>query len=285
MKRKITIFDCINFLILSAVLFITIYPLWYVLCISLSSTEMINSGTVTLYPKGFNFAAYKQIFGTSKILRAYSNSVVYTAVGTLCCMAMTIIFVYPLSRKNFVLRKPITVLITITLYFTGGLIPTFLVVQGTGLLDSMWSLIIPNIIWTFDAILLRNFFEGVPAELHEAAIIDGANELRILTKIYIPLSTSAIATIALFYAMGQWNSYLLPSIYITSYEKLPLPVILRDMLMEDTNSNPNSIASNQITPEALKNATMFVSILPFLIFYPYLQKYFVKGLTMGAVKG
>lgn len=285
MKQKTTLFDFVNFIILLAVLFITLYPLWYVLCISLSSTEMINSGTVTFYPKGINLDAYKQIFTTSKVPRAYFNSVLYTAVGTVCCLAMTVVFAYPLSRKNFVLRRPLTLFITITLYFTGGLIPTFLVVQGTGLLDSMWSLIIPNIIWTFDAILMRNFFEGVPAELHEAAIVDGANEFKILYKIYIPLSTSAIATIALFYAMGQWNSYLLPSIYITTYEKLPLPVILRDMLMDDTSANPQSLAGTQITPEALKNATVFISILPFLVLYPYLQKYFVKGLTMGAVKG
>ncbi len=285
MKQKTTLFDFVNFIILLAVLFITLYPLWYVLCISLSSTEMINSGTVTFYPKGINLDAYKQIFTTSKVPRAYFNSVLYTAVGTVCCLAMTVVFAYPLSRKNFVLRRPLTLFITITLYFTGGLIPTFLVVQGTGLLDSMWSLIIPNIIWTFDAILMRNFFEGVPAELHEAAIVDGANEFKILYKIYIPLSTSAIATIALFYAMGQWNSYLLPSIYITTYEKLPLPVILRDMLMDDTSANPQSLAGTQITPEALKNATVFISILPFLALYPYLQKYFVKGLTMGAVKG
>lgn len=285
MKQKTTLFDFVNFIILLAVLFITLYPLWYVLCISLSSTEMINSGTVTFYPKGINLDAYKQIFTTSKVPRAYFNSDLYTAVGTVCCLAMTVVFAYPLSRKNFVLRRPLTLFITITLYFTGGLIPTFLVVQGTGLLDSMWSLIIPNIIWTFDAILMRNFFEGVPAELHEAAIVDGANEFKILYKIYIPLSTSAIATIALFYAMGQWNSYLLPSIYITTYEKLPLPVILRDMLMDDTSANPQSLAGTQITPEALKNATVFISILPFLALYPYLQKYFVKGLTMGAVKG
>ena len=285
MKQKTTLFDFVNFIILLAVLFITLYPLWYVLCISLSSTEMINSGTVTFYPKGINLDAYKQIFTTSKVPRAYFNSVLYTAVGTVCCLAMTVVFAYPLSRKNFVLRRPLTLFITITLYFTGGLIPTFLVVQGTGLLDSMWSLIIPNIIWTFDAILMRNFFEGVPAELHEAALVDGAHEFKILYKIYIPLSTSAIATIALFYAMGQWNSYLLPSIYITTYEKLPLPVILRDMLMDDTSANPQSLAGTQITPEALKNATVFISILPFLALYPYLQKYFVKGLTMGAVKG
>lgn len=285
MKKKNTAFDYVNIIIMVLLIIVTVYPIWYVFCISLSSTRMINLGAVNLYPREINFDAYKQIFQTSKIPRAYGNSILYTFCGTICCLVMTIIFAYPLSRRRFVFRRPIMIMITITMYFTGGLIPTFLVVQATGLIDTMWSLIIPNLIWTFDVILLKNFFEGIPEELHEAAITDGASEFKIMVKIFIPLATPAIATVALFFAMGHWNSYLIPSIYITSQDKLPLQVVLRDMLLEDTNAKPNSASASKITPEALKNATIFVSILPFLIVYPWLQKYFVKGLTLGAVKG
>lgn len=285
MKQRFGIFDCINYVIMAAAAFITLYPVWYVLCISLSSTAAINSGTISFWPKEINIDAYIQVLKTPKIPRAYLNSIVYTSVGTICCLVFTTLFAYPVSRKNFIFRKPLMIMVTITMFFGGGMIPTFLLVQSVGLLDSMWSLIIPNLIWTFDLIVIKNFFEGVPGEMYEAAVVDGASEFRIFLQIYVPLAKPAIASVALFFAMGQWNSYLLPSIYLNTAEKLPLQVVLRDMLIDMTSQNPNSLEESKFTPEALKNATIFVSILPFVVVYPYLQKYFVKGLTVGAVKG
>lgn len=285
MKQRFGLFDCINYFIMALAAFITLYPVWYVLCISLSSTAAINSGTISFWPKGINVDAYMQVLKTPKIPRAYLNSIIYTGVGTICCLAMTTIFAYPVSRKNFIFRKPLMIMVTITMFFGGGMIPTFLLVQSVGLLDSMWSLIIPNLIWTFDLIVVKNFFEGVPTEMYEAAVVDGASEFRIFAQIYVPLAKPAIASVALFFAMGQWNSYLIPSIYLNTAEKLPLQVVLRDMLIDMTSQNPNSLEESKFTPEALKNATIFISILPFMVVYPFLQKYFVKGLTVGAVKG
>ncbi len=285
MKQRFGVFDCINYFIMALAAFITLYPVWYVLCISLSSTAAINSGTISFWPKGINVDAYMQVLKTPKIPRAYLNSIIYTGTGTICCLVMTTIFAYPVSRKNFIFRKPLMIMVTITMFFGGGMIPTFLLVQACGLLDSMWSLIIPNLIWTFDLIVVKNFFEGVPTEMYEAAVVDGASEFRIFAQIYVPLAKPAIASVALFFAMGQWNSYLIPSIYLNTAEKLPLQVVLRDMLIDMTSQNPNSLEESKFTPEALKNATIFISILPFMVVYPFLQKYFVKGLTVGAVKG
>lgn len=286
-----TLFDYVNALIMVLLVIITLYPVWYVLCVSLSSTAGINAGLVSLWPVGdhgefaINFDAYQEILKTPKIPRAYFNSILYTGVGTVCCLIMTVLFAYPLSRKNFVFRKPLMIMVVITMFFTGGLIPTFLLVKEVGLLDSMWSLVIPNLIWTYDLIVMRSFFETIPSEIYEAAIVDGANEFTILVKIFVPLAKPAIASIALFYVMGQWNSYLIPSIYLTSAEKYPLQVILKDMLINMTSQNSNNLEESKFTPEALKNATIFISLLPFLVVYPWLQKYFVKGLTLGAVKG
>ncbi len=282
---KWTLFDYINAAFNVFLIFITLYPVWYVLCISLSSTEAINQGLVSFWPVGFNFDAYFEILDTPKIPRAYFNSILYTGVGTVCCLLMTILFAYPLSRKNFVFRKPLMIMVVITMFFSGGLIPSFLLVKEIGLLDSMWSLIIPSLIWTYDLIVMRSFFETIPHEIYEAAVVDGASEIKILVSIFVPLAKPAIASIALFYVMGQWNSYLTPSIYLTTAEKYPLQVVLRDMLINMTGQNANDLEESRFTPEALKNATIFISVLPFLIVYPFLQKYFVKGLTLGAVKG
>lgn len=281
---KTTFFDVINIIIMCFLIFITLYPVWYVLCISLSSTEAILNG-ISWYPKGINLDAYVEILKTPKIPRAYLNSIIYTLVSTVSCVSMTTLFAYPLSRGNFVFRKFLMLMVVITMFLNGGIIPTFLVVKACGLLDSMWSLVIPELIWTFDLVVIKNFFESLPHEMYEAAVVDGASEFTILLKIFVPLAKPCIASITLFYAMGQWNSYLIPSIYLTSSEKLPLQVVLKDMLISMTNQNANAMDESKFTPEALKNATIFVSVLPFLIVYPYLQKYFVKGLTVGAVKG
>lgn len=283
---KVTLFDVLNTLFMLVLLFITLYPVWYVLCISLSSTAAINSGTISFYPKEINFDAYIEILKTPKIPRAYWNSILYTSVGTICCIAMTVLYAYPLSRKSFMFRKPLMIMVVITMFFSGGMIPTFLLVKGVGLYNSMWSLIIPNLIWTFDLIIMKNFFEGIPHEIYEAAIVDGANEFTILLKIFIPLAKPAIASITLFFAMGQWNSYLNPSIYLSDTAKMPLQVVLKEMLLDATAQNSEMVEqAAKFTPEALKNATVFISVLPFVVVYPFLQKYFVKGLTIGAVKG
>lgn len=283
--EKVTLFDVINNTVMFLLILISLYPIWYVLCISLSSTEAINNGLVSLWPVDINIDAYKEILKTPRIPRAYWNSILYTFLHTVFAVGTTVLFAYPLSRKKFVFRKPLMLMVVFTMFFSGGMIPAYLLLRSLHLLDSMWALILSGLITTFDLVIIKNFYEGLPHEMYEAAIVDGANEFTILLRIFIPLAKPAIASITLFLAMGTWNSYLSPSIYFTTPEKFPLPVILKEMLIDMTSTNSNNADENQFTPEAIKNATIFVSVLPFLIVYPFLQKYFVKGVAIGAVKG
>lgn len=282
---RFSAFDVFVTLMLIVVLVAMIYPVLYVISISFSSTKYILANEITFYPRGFNLQAYGMILKTPKIPRAYMNSITYTAVGVLFSIFFTITTAYSLSKKSLIFRKQFMLLIIITMFFGGGMIPTYLLVKQLGLLDSMWSLVIPNLVWTFDLIVLKSFFESLPDELYEAAVIDGASEFRILSTIYVPLSKAALASIGLFYIMGNWNSYLIPSIYINSIEKYPLQVVLREMLIQDTAKASSDIMEYaKMTPQALKNATIFITILPIMIIYPFLQKYFAKGMMIGSIK-
>jgi len=284
--KKIELFDYINGLFLLIVMFVTFYPLIYVFSVSFSASEYIIQNKITFFPMGFNFEAYRMIFESARIPQAYFNSFLYTALGTFVNLTMTAITAYPLSRNKLIGKKYYMWIILLTMFFNGGLIPNYLLVKSLGMINSIWSLVIPNAIWTFELIILKGFFESLPEELHESAVIDGAKEFTIFSRIYMPLSKASLASIALFYAMGHWNSYLIPSIYLMDLEKMPLQVLLKEMLILDTAKQSSDMAEYaNLTPEALKNATILISILPMLLLYPYLQKYFVGGIMIGAVKG
>lgn len=286
MKQKFTFFDIFVYVVMFFTLVVTFYPFLYIVAVSFSDTIHIVQNQVTFYPKGFNIEAYKLIMETPAILTGYSNTILYTVVGVLFNVLFTIIFAYPLSKRELKGRSIMITLVIITMFFNGGMIPTYLVVRSFGLLDSMWALIIPNLIWTFDLLILKSFFENLPDEIYEAAKIDGASEFRILAVIVVPLSKAAIATITLFYAMGHWNSFLYPMIYLNSADKLPLQVVLRNMLLQDTAQTSSTMSEYvSLTPMAVKNATIFISLIPMLILYPFIQKFFTKGIMLGAVKG
>jgi len=284
-KKNISLFDVINVLIMVAVGIIMLYPIIYVISVSFSETIYIVQNKVTIFPRGFNLDAYKMILKDQRIPRSYLNTIIYTSVGLTFNLLMTIMGAYPLSRKHFFGRKFFITAIIFTMFFSGGMIPTFTVVKNMRLLDTMWALVIPNAIWTTELIILKSFYENIPASLYEAAIIDGASEFTILRKIMIQLSKPALASIALFYFMGHWNSYFLPYIYLQDTKKYPLQTVLRDMLIDNTAANPDLITVSQITPEAMKNATIFLSMIPVLLLYPFAQKYFAKGIMLGSVKG
>ena len=285
MKKKISLFDIINGFAMLIVGVIILYPIVYVISVSFSDTIYIVQNKITFYPKGFNLDAYKMILEDSRIPRSYLNTVLYTALGTSVNLLMTAMGAYPLAKKNFFGRKFFVTAIAITMFFSGGMIPTFIVVQKLGLINSIWALVIPNAIWTTQLFILKSFYESISPSLYEAAIVDGASEYRILFQIIIPLSKPALASLALFYFMGHWNSYFLPLIYLNDLNKLPLQVILRDMLIDNTAGNPNLMTASKLTPEALKNATIFISMIPVLLIYPFVQKYFAKGIMLGSVKG
>ncbi|MFU0801338.1 MAG: carbohydrate ABC transporter permease [Xylanivirga thermophila] len=286
MNKKWTLFDYINTIIMVLILIITVYPFIYVVAVSFSDSVYILQNKVKFFPRGFNVKAYKMIFESPKIPRAYLNTIMYTVVGTSINVFLTAITAYPLARKDLFGKKVWMTLIIITMFFNGGMIPNYLVVQKLKLLDTIWALVIPNAIWTYELLVTKSFYESLPHSLYESAVIDGASEARIMFQIYMPLSKACLASITLFYVMGHWNSYFLPMIYLNDMERYPLQVVLREMLILDTAKRSEALGEySSLTPQALKNATIFVSILPILALYPYIQKYFVKGVMLGSVKG
>lgn len=285
MTAKTTACDILLIILMLFIGIIMLYPVLYIFAVSLSDSYHIAQNKVTFYPMGFNIEAYKTIFKSNKIPGAYLNTIIYSGLGTLLSVLLTAISAYPLSKKNLFGRKFFMTGIIITMFFSGGMIPNFLIVQRLGMIDTVWSMLIPNAIWTFELLILKSFYESLPPSLYESAIIDGASEYSILFKIIIPLSKAAIASIALFYFMGQWNSYFIPMIYLNDSKKLPLQVILREMLIYDGTNDSNLINAAKFTPEALKDATIFISMVPVLLVYPFAQKYFTSGVMLGSVKG
>ncbi len=285
MIKKITLFDILNGFFLILISAIMLYPVVYIVSISFSDTIHIVQNRITFYPRGFNVDAYKMILADPRIPRAYLNTVFYTAVGTTVNLFMTAIAAYPLSKKGLFGRKFFLTAIVVTMFFNGGMIPSYIIVQKLGLIDTFWALVIPNAIWTMELLILKSFYESISPSLYEAAFIDGASEYRILFSIIIPTSKAALASIALFYFMGHWNSFFLPLIYLNDSKKFPLQIVLRDMLIFDTAKESNLIEQAKMTPEAMKNATIFLSMVPVLVVYPFAQKYFAKGVMLGSVKG
>ncbi|GGD82525.1 carbohydrate ABC transporter permease [Paenibacillus nasutitermitis] len=283
--RKLSFFDMINYLFLIGIALATVYPIVYITAVSFSDTSYIVQGKVFLFPKGFNIEAYKEVLLDNKIPRAYLNTVYYTVLGTFINLLFTSIAAYPLSQRNFFGRKIWMPAIVVTMFLQPGIIPNFLIVQKLGLLDSVWALVIPNAIWTFELIILISFYESVSKQIREAALIDGASEYRILFNMVIPLSKPALASIGLFYFVGHWNSFFLPMIYLTDQTLYPLQVVLRGMLIFNEGNGSSLVDSAALAPQAMKNATIVLSMIPVLMIYPFAQKYFAKGVMLGSEKG
>lgn len=284
-KHSLHWFDAVNTLVLILVACATIFPLLYILAVSLSDTASVTQGKVFLWPQGLNFDAYKQVLTDAKIPRAYLNTIMYTALGTFINLLMTSIAAYPLAQREFVGRKYWMFFIVITMFLNPGIIPNYLIVKELHMIDTVWALVIPNAIWTFQLIILKSFFEGMSSQIREAAKVDGASEYRILFSIMIPLSKPALASIALFYFIGHWNSYFLPMIYLNTDSLYPLQVILRDMLVFSETSGSALVEASALAPQAKKNATIVLAMIPVLIVYPFAQKYFAKGVMLGSEKG
>lgn len=246
------------------------------------------SNRVTFFPIDFNLEAYSQILGKTQIWNAMRTTVIVTLVGTALSLLLTIFAAYGLSRRDLPGRKFLTGMILFTMYFGGGMIPTFLVVKATGLYDTIGALFIPQAVNVFNFIVMRTFFLNLPESLEEAARIDGASYMKVLIKIVLPLSLSIIATIGLFYAVGYWNTYFDALLYIQDPDKYTLQLRLRSLLFgEELNNSGANLEGigTQVMTQSLKMATVAVSTIPILIVYPWLQKYFVKGVMVGSVKG
>ncbi len=287
MKFKENLYKGCVYLSMTLIVFACLYPFLNVLAYSLSSNLAILSGKVTFYPIDIQLNAYKNMLSTSRLLSSLRVSLTVTILGTALSLFVTTLAAYALSKKRLKGRAFLTFFILFTLYFSGGIIPTFLVVKELGLLDSIASLILPIAVSAFNFIIMRAFFQQLPESLEEAATIDGCNDLMYLIKIVLPLSGPIIATIGLFYAVNYWNDYFNGLLYITSPEKFPLQLLLRQLLFTEALSQI-SLTENigqQVMPEAMKAAAVMVAIVPIAAIYPFLQKYFVKGVMLGSVKG
>ena len=290
------IFDLIHTFFIIVILAIVIYPLYFVVIASISDAKEVLQGKVFLYPKGINFEAYEKVLNHNAVMTGYRNSIFYTVLGTSINIFMTVLLAFPLSQKDFKGRGFFTVFITVTMFFNGGLIPTYLVVKKLHMINTFWALVIPSAISTYNVLIMRTYFQtSIPYEMQEAAIIDGCNKIKILLKIVLPLSAPIMAVMLLFYAVGHWNAYFNAIIYITDENKFPLQLVLREILVQSqtaqlmesggSGAGIDTIARQQMLAESLKYGLIVVASAPMLILYPFLQKYFVKGIMLGAIKG
>lgn len=284
-QPRFTIFGAINALLLTALAVSTVYPVIYILSVSLSDTANVVQGKVWLWPIGLNVNAYADVLTDPRIPRAYLNTIFYTTLGTFMNLLMTSVAAYPLSQRTFFGRKYFMFMIIITMFLNPGIIPNYMIVKELGLINTVWALVIPNAIWTFELIILKSFYENMSSQIREAALIDGASEFRILFNIVLPLSKPALASIGLFYFMGHWNSFFIPMIYLTEQSMYPLQVVLRGMLIFNEGNNAGLVDAAALAPQAKKNATIVLSMIPVLLIYPFAQKYFAKGVMLGAEKG
>ncbi len=287
-KKKISVGQIVNYTLLTLLAFICLYPFLNVMAYSLSGYNAVLSGYVTFYPIDLTMDAYKQILGKTQIWNSMRTTVIITLVGTAVSLILTIFAAYGLSRKDLPGRRFLTGMILFTMYFGGGMIPTFLVVKSVGLYDSLGALFIPQAVNVFNFIVMRTFFRNLPESLEEAARIDGASYMHVLVKIVLPLSLPIIATIGLFYAVGYWNNYFDALLYIKNPDKYTLQLRLRSLLFgEELNNSGANLEGlgTQVMTQSLKMATVAVSTIPILVVYPWLQKYFVKGVMIGSVKG
>ncbi|MFC4600504.1 carbohydrate ABC transporter permease [Cohnella hongkongensis] len=282
------LFDGANVVFMLGLVFVTFYPIYYVLVVSLSDGHAVMRGEVAFWPKGLTFSTYKLIFDDPSIWRSYANTILYTAVGTainVCCTAMC---AYPLSKKEFYGRGFFTLLIVITMFFSGGLIPSYLLVQQLHMLNTMWAIVIPGAIAVWNMIIMRTFFQGIPNELYESAHIDGSSDFMSFMKITLPLSKPIIATMSMFYAVGHWNSFFSAMIYLDEKSKFPLQIILRNMVVMGEMSNQTQELGGvyaSVTATNIKYAVIIIAVLPIVMVYPFIQKYFVKGMMIGSLKG
>lgn len=288
------IFDVVNVLVMIILFVIFTWPLWFVLIASISSPSEVWLGNVLLLPKKLTMIAYETMFKYKSLWTGYANTIYYTVVGTAINLVMTVCCAYPLSRKDFVPRKPLTYLIMFTMYFTGGMIPNYLVVSELGLLDTRWAMILPGAISVYNMLVMRSYFiNSIPGELQEAAFLDGANSAQYLLKVVLPLSKPVIAVVGLYYGVHHWNDFQTALLYIYDDKLLPLQSFLRNILTTSQLLAESAVGSSDAAlveaqsqlAQTLKYAVIIISSIPMLCVYPFIQKFFVKGVMVGSVKG
>lgn len=284
-----------NYILLTFLLVIVAYPLIYIVACSFSNPQAVMAGKVWLWPVDFTLSGYKAIFENKDVMTGYANSIFYTVTGTVLALVMTMLAAYPLSRTDYNLSRPVMLIFTFTMYFSGGLIPTYLLMSNLGLVNTRTVMILPGILSVYNVIITRTFImSSIPATLREAAELDGCSDFRYLLSIVVPLSKAVLAVIALYYAIGYWNSYFNAMIYLYDRSMYPLQMFLREILIENQMAaemltkgqmSVEDAIAKQTVYELLKYSLIIVASVPVMIFYPFIQKYFVKGVMIGGIKG
>jgi putative aldouronate transport system permease protein len=284
------VFDAINYTLISVFFLTILYPLYFVVIASISNPDLVNTGKVILFPREIMFEGYSRTFRESKIWSGYRNTILYTSLGTIINVSLTMTAGYALSRRELFGRNVIMRLIVFTMLFSGGLIPVYLIVKGLGMTNTLWAMVIPNAVSAFNLIIARTYLQSnIPQELLEASLVDGCSYTRFFFSVAVPLSGAIIAVLALFYAVAHWNSFFQGLIYLRDYDKYPLQLVLRDILLAQQVSgsvdDAKTLQEMQRVADLMRFSLIIIASLPVLALYPFVQRYFVKGVMVGALKG
>ncbi|MGO4269078.1 carbohydrate ABC transporter permease [Paenibacillus sp. TAF58] len=286
MKVKFGLFDVILYLCLFGVVASCLYPFVYMIAVSFSGVVPVLKGQVFLWPKEFNWHTYAAVFHKPEIGRAYLNTILYTVLGTFISLLVSAAAAYALSKKHMLFKNFFMVMIVITLFFSGGLIPTFLVVKSYHLMDTIWAMIIPSAVSTWNLIVMRTFFGSMPQEVEESGKLDGLTDIGIFFRLVLPLSKAILATIGLFYGVAIWNNFFSAFLYLRNADLFPLQIIVRSMVLQGQGTGAGNIGGDSlIVDESIKYAVIIITTVPILMVYPFLQKYFAKGALIGSIKG
>lgn len=292
MTRQDRLFLMANDIFLFLILLVVLYPLVYVVSASFSSPSAVVTGKVWLFPVEPSLAGYKAVFSNKSIMTGYANTLFYTVAGTLLNVVLTIAAAYPLARRDFKPRNVIMMIFAFTMFFGGGIIPTYILIKNLGLIDTRWVMILPQALSVFNIIITRTFFQNTPSELLEASQIDGCSDMRYLISVLLPLSKPIIAVMSLFYSVMHWNAFFDALLYLNSESLRPLQLVLREILVVNSidvsmmqNVNIEELTARQGLSELLKYSLIIIASVPLLLFYPFIQRFFVKGVMIGAIKG
>lgn len=285
-SSKFSAFDIANGIFMTLIIITTLYPFLFIISSSISDPVAILRNEVVLWPVRFSIDNYKVVFSNNNVLLAYWNTIRYTVVGTAISIVLTLCMAYALSRKRFTGRVFIMKIVTFTLLFNGGIIPTYLIIRGMGMIDTIWAIVLSGAVSAWNLIVTRTFFDGMPDSLEESGIIEGCNDIQVFYYIFLPLSLPITATMILFYAVGQWNSFFVPLLYLNDKKKFPLMIFLRNLLIQGDVTQYEGMGSEvSVVQQGIKYAIIVVTTLPIVLVYPFLQKYFVKGVMIGSIKG
>jgi len=288
-REKFSVWTILKILVLSLIVFSIIYPFLYMIAVSMSGKLYVMKNEITFYPKGFNLEMYKYIFQNSTILMAYKNTILYVVLGTAMSLSVTSLAAYALSkRKKLLFIKFFNIMVIIPMFFSSGMIPAFLNAKSLGLIDTIWIMILVAAVSSYYLIIMRSFFYSFPSEIEDSGYVDGLNDFGVFFYLVLPTSKAVLAAVGLFYAVDMWNSFFTPYIYLQTPSKYPLQCVLRNMIIQGEGISKAAISEtrdNAVTEDGLKFAAIVVSVVPIIAIYPFIQKYFVKGVMLGSVKG